>query len=261
MFRSLRYERMNDRLGVKGFGLARFLFLGRNSVMMMQRGKIRMVGAAEGSGKSALQDALALELGKGWIVVEHDDVFVPERRPKTAELAGVGPNSHEFGQKRNVSRPLAFQSVLRGLSDRGLNVVGMGRFHNIFRQRDGVPLWIKMYKEDFRGFDFDLSYFLVVPESGDSWKLSGSELAIVRSSGRQSPDGADRVEQAIRRRLAAREQPSALQSVTRRRSGFYRKQIAPVLDSQREFGLPVYSYPLVTSPQEFAKTLAYGVKR
>ncbi|MEY4669015.1 MAG: hypothetical protein RL518_1714 [Pseudomonadota bacterium] len=229
--------------------------------MMMKRGKIRMVGAAEGSGKSALQDALALELGQGWIVVEHDDVFIPERRAKTAELAGVGQNSHEFGQRRNVSRPLAFQSVLKGLCDRGLNVIGMGRFHNIFRERNGVPLWIKMYKEDFRGYDFDLLYFLVVPENGDSWRLSGSELGIVRSSGQQSTDGADRVEQAIRRRLAAREQTSSRQSETSRRSGFYRKQIAPVVHSHKEFGLPVCSYPLVTSPQEFAKTLAYVVKR
>lgn len=66
----------------------------------MSKGKIRLIGAPPASGKSAVKAALAEELGSGWLVLEHEQVFTPEQRVKTADLAKVEMSSKEFVLER-----------------------------------------------------------------------------------------------------------------------------------------------------------------
>jgi hypothetical protein len=223
----------------------------------MSKGKIRLIGAPPASGKSAVKAALAEELGSGWLVLEHEQVFTPEQRVKTAELAKVEMSSKEFVLGANLPGQLAFQALLRSIADTGINVVGMGPFENVYSDVGGVPLWRKMKVEDFGLYDLDLIYFLATPSDRVSWYgVDGVDGAKAFIEGRLEI----KVEAEIQRRLQARATKSVYQS---RLDGdkigvpdYYQRRAGMVCKSSDSFGFPVLSWGFDTSPREFAKKLA-----
>lgn len=225
----------------------------------MGKGKIRLIGAPPASGKSAVKAALAEELGAGWLVLEHEQVFTPEMRVKTAELAGIELSSKEFVLGANLPGQLAFQALLRSIADTGLNVVGMGPFENVFSEVNGVRLWRKMTTEDFGQYDLGLVYFLVAPNSGDCWGSDDPRPPSIYNRDDRDDYRAE-VEQEIQRRLQSRANKSPYQAkMDADKVGvpdYYLRRVALVCRSAETFGLPLLSYGFNTSPREFAKRLA-----
>lgn len=223
----------------------------------MSKGKIRLIGAPPASGKSAVKAALAEELGSGWLVLEHEQVFTPEQRVKTAELAKVEMSSKEFVLGANLPGQLAFQALLRSIADTGINVVGMGPFENVYSDVGGVPLWRKMKVEDFGLYDLDLIYFLATPSDRVSWYgMDGVKATI---EGRLEI----KVEAEIQRRLQARATKSEYQSrLDADKIGvtdYYQRRAGMVCKSSESFGFAVLSWGFGTSPREFARKLAEQV--
>jgi adenylate cyclase len=165
----------------------------------MKKGKIRLVGAPPGSGKSTVKAALEEELGSTWLVLEHEQVFTPEMRVETAKLAGIELSSKEFVLGANLPGQMAFQALLRSVADTGLNVVGMGPFENVYGEVAGVPLWRKMKTLDFGLYDLELVYFLVSLSERDEWILEEG-VPVVRGQGEMASYW-EPIEKEIQRRL------------------------------------------------------------
>ena len=227
----------------------------------MTKGKIRLMGAPPASGKSAVKAALAEELGSGWLVLEHEQIFTPEQQVKTAELSGVELSSKEFVLGANLPGQMAFQGLLRSIADTGLNVVGMGPFENVFSEVGGIPLWTKMKTEDFGQYDLGLIYFLVTVGRKDHWFWDGREATISPST--DLVDYRAQIEREIQRRLLSRANKSPYHSKLDadkvRVKDYYFRRVNSVCRSARSFGLPVLSYSVWTPPCEFAKELAAEV--
>ncbi len=228
----------------------------------MAKGNIRFIGAPPASGKSAVKVALAEELGSDWLVLEHEQIFTPEQRVKTAELAGVEMSSREFVLGANLPGQMAFQALLRSIADTGLNVVGLGPFENVFSEVGGVPLWRKMTEEDFLGYDLGLIYFLVTPKKSDWW-ISGKEGAELCSLTPEE-DYVLQVEDEIQARLLGRANKSPYQQ---RLDGdkvgvpdYYRRRASMVCRSAETFGFPLLSYALDMPATELAQRLADAVR-
>jgi hypothetical protein len=228
---------------------------------MGKKGKIRLVGAPPGSGKSAVKAALAEQLGSTWLVLEHEQVFTPEQRVKTAEPAGVELNSKEFALGANLPGQMAFQALLRTIADTGINVVGMGPFENVFSEVGGMPLWRKMKTEDFGSYDLNLVYFLVTPSFDSIWMLdSDDQTGVILDDGKDNPALTDVVEEEIQRRLRSRITKSPYQEKLGV-ADYYRRRVGSVLRSRGSFGLPIVYYPCQMSPLELAQELAQAVVR
>jgi len=223
----------------------------------MGKGKIRLIGAPPASGKSAVKAALEAELGSGWLVLEHEQVFTPEQRVKTAEMAKIELNSKEFVLGANLPGQLAFQALLRSIADTGMNVVGMGPFENVWGEIDGVPLWRKMKTEDFGSYDLNLVYFLVSLHDHDRWGLRDEEAAVM---GQDMDSYWKSLETEIQRRLRGRATKSPYQKSLDAdkvgKDGYYRSRADHVLRSAYKFGLPILPYCIDTPPWMFAKVLA-----
>jgi len=233
---------------------------------MGKKGKIRLVGAPPGSGKSAVKAVLAEQLGATWLVLEHEQVFTPEQRVKTAEMGGVELNSKEFVFGANLPGQMAFQALLRSIADTGINVVGMGPFENVFSEVGGMPLWRKMKTEDFGSYDLNLVYFLVTPHFDSIWMLdSDDQTGVILYDGLNNPALTDVVEEEIQRRLRSRITKSPYQEkLDRDKLGvadYYRRRVGSVLRSRGSFGLPIVYYPCQMSPLELAQELAQAVVR
>lgn len=225
----------------------------------MRKGKIRLIGSPPGSGKSAVKAALAEELGSGWLVLEHEQIFTPEQRVKTAELAKVSMASKEFVLGANLPGQLAFQALLRSVADAGINVVGLGPFENVSAAVNGMQLWRKMTTEDFGAYDFSLTYFLVTPQDDQQWSLPGADAIVVDRGGREIGGAAEEVESEIQRRLLSRANKSPYQvALDADKVGvpdYYRRRVAHVLRSSQECCLPLFSYAFDASPRELAQAL------
>jgi len=233
---------------------------------MGKKGKIRLVGAPPGSGKSAVKAALAEQLGSTWLVLEHEQVFTPEQRVKTAELAKTEMSSKEFVLGANLPGQMAFQGLLRSIADTGMNVVGMGPFENVFSEVGGMPLWQKMKTEDFGSYDLNLVYFLVTPHFDSSWVLDRiDQTGVILDDGKDNPALTDVVEEEIQRRLRSRITKSPYQEkLDRDKLGvadYYRRRVSSVIRSRDSFDLPIVYYPFQMSAFQLAQELAQAVVR
>lgn len=208
----------------------------RESATMRKPGKIRLFGAMPGTGKSAVQDGLQAELdatGENWIVVAHEQILTPEQRVSMARAGNLVMSSKEFVLGVNLPGQKAFQAHLRFLADRGMNVVGMAPFENVYQEvpipgdASGrkAPLYMVMLEYDFAEYDMSLAHVLLVG------------------------DGAA---EEMQRRLIGRQDKSPWQAALDEdkvgNPTYYSGRAAHILKSSQTFDLPLIEYPVDKDP-------------